>query len=126
MSLFTLFGVERIQPNRSTPNSVNSDTANYLRAACPNEIFLSKFWTEWSRSAASCDVRGSTERQSNYCDKGNSFGINIAIPHKRKSHYVSIQQPRQPVNGSIDFDLLRALRAVFQDMVSDRQALPSL
>jgi hypothetical protein len=100
---------KRIQPSRSTPNSVNSDTANYLRAACPNEIFLSKFWTEWSRSAASCDVRRSTELQSNYCDKGNSFAINIAILHKRKSHYVSFQQPRQRVNGSIGFDLLRAL-----------------
>lgn len=91
---------KRSQPNRSTPNSVNSDTANYLRAACPNEIFLSKFWTEWSRSVASRDVRRSTELQSKYCDKGNSFAINIAILHKRKSHYVSFQQPRQRVNES--------------------------
>ena len=121
-----LFRPKRIQPNRSTPYSVNSDTANYLRAACPKEIFLSKSWTEWSRSAASCDVRRSTERQSNYCDKGNSFAINIPISHKRKPHYVSFQQPKQPVNGSIGFDPLRALRAVFQDMVSDQQALSSL
>jgi hypothetical protein len=105
-----LFRPKRIQPNRSTPYSVNSDTANYLRAACPKEIFLSKSWTEWSRSAASCDVRRSTELQRDYCDKGNSFAINIAILHKRKSHYVSIQQPRQRVNDeSIGFDLLRAL-----------------
>lgn len=83
-----LFRPKRIQPNRSTPNSVNSDSANYLRAACPNEIILSKSWTEWSRSATSCHVRGSTERQSNYCDKGNSFAINIPISHKRKPHYV--------------------------------------
>jgi hypothetical protein len=103
------FRPKRIQPNRSTPNSVNCDTANYLRAACPNEIFSSKFWTEWSRSAASCDGRRSTELQSNYCDKGNSFAINIAISHKRKSQYVSFQQPRQRVNESIGFDLLRAL-----------------
>jgi hypothetical protein len=40
-----LFRPKRIQPNRSTPYSVNSDTANYLRAACPKEIFLSKSWT---------------------------------------------------------------------------------
>jgi len=100
--------------------------SEFSRAACPNEIFLSKFWTEWSRSAASCDVRRSTELQSNYCDKGNSFAINIAVLHKRKSHYVSFQQPRQRVNGSIGFDLLRALCAMFQDMVSVRQALPSL
>jgi hypothetical protein len=121
-----LFRPKRIQPNRSTPNSVNSDTANYLRAACPREIFLSKSWTEWSRSAASCEVCRSSERQRNYCDKGNSFAINIPVSHKPKPHYVSFQQPRQPLNGSIGFDPLRALRAVFQNMVSDQQALPSL
>jgi hypothetical protein len=104
--LSRLSAVSQIAPRRIC---VNSDTANYLRAACSNGIFLSKFWTEWSRCVASCDVRRSTELQSNYCNKGNSFAINIAILHKRKSDYVSFQKPWQRGNESIGFDLHRAL-----------------
>lgn len=104
---------------------MNSNTADDLRDASPDGIFLRKSWTEWSHSAASRDISRSAELRDNYCGNGNSFATNIAILRERKSQYVAFQKPSQRLKGSIGIDLTGALRAVFQNMVSDQRALPS-
>ncbi|EHJ95668.1 hypothetical protein AT5A_25135 [Agrobacterium tumefaciens 5A] len=76
-----------------------------------------------ARIAAPCEVRSSAGSRSYYCEKSNSFAINIAILRDRKSRYLFFQQPRQQAKESIGFNLPTVLEAVSLGTASDRKVL---